>query len=233
MSLREHGFALVGLDPVPGAVASAFAEPAYGVVRLRMSWTADDDWLFLPVPSYEVPYDVPYDGADRRLEAGMAALLRRALGGPWLDVHADWLIELHRVRTVAPAGTTVPVRLPGPPDTGTGPGAGAGGGGGGFGLVAVVGRAGAGTGRVRLFGAGRAAPLLEAALGPGQGLLFDRRTVAYERHELAADPAGAVVQDLLVAHVSRPAGPEPALRRRPMLVRGPAGTVLRTRPALR
>ncbi|MFD0353577.1 hypothetical protein ACFVHW_07490 [Streptomyces sp. NPDC127110] len=229
MSLREHGFALVGLDPVPGAVTSAFAEPAYanaygyGVVRLRMSWTADDDWLFLPVPSYAVPYDVPYDGADRRLEAGMAALLRRALGGPWLDVHADWLIELHRVRTVAPAGTTVPVRLPGPPGAGEG----------GFGLVAVVGRDGAGSGRARLFGAGRAAPLLDAAPTPGQGLLFDRRTVARERHELTAGPAGPVVQDLLVAHVTRQAGPEPALRRRPMLVRGPAGTLLRTRPALR
>ncbi|MEU8431924.1 hypothetical protein AB0F18_03285 [Streptomyces sp. NPDC029216] len=223
MSLREHGFALVALDPVPGAVAAGFQEAPYRVVRLRMSWTADDDWLFLPVPSYEVPYDVPYDGADRRLEAGLAALLRRALGGPWLDVHADWLIELHLVRTVAPAGAVVPVRLPGPE----------GGGGAGFGLVAVAGRAGAGTARSRLYGAGRTGPLPEAALEPGQGLLFDRRTVAHARHELVAGPSGPVVQDLLVGHVSRPAGPEPALRRRPMLVRGPAGTLISTRPALR
>ncbi|MFF5706544.1 hypothetical protein ACFY7H_29255 [Streptomyces sp. NPDC012794] len=223
MSLREHGFAFVGLGPVPGAVAAGFREPPYRVVRLRMSWTADDDWLFLPVTSYEVPYDVPYDGADRRLEAGLAALLRRTLGGPWLDVHADWLIELHLVRTVAPAGSTVAVRLPGPPGAGAG----------GFGLVAVAGRAGAGTARSRLFGAGGAAPLLEAAPAPGQGLLFDRRAVTRERHELLAGPAGPVVQDLLVARVSRPAGPEPALRRRPMLVRGPAGTLVRTRPALR
>ncbi|MEU3725551.1 hypothetical protein [Streptomyces sp. NPDC031705] len=94
MSLREHGFALVGLGPVPGAVAVAFREPPYRVVRLRMSWTADDDWLFLPVPSYDAPYDVPYEGTERRLEAGLAALLRRALGGPWLDVHTDWLISM-------------------------------------------------------------------------------------------------------------------------------------------
>ncbi|MCX5381085.1 hypothetical protein [Streptomyces sp. NBC_00091] len=214
--------ALVGLGPVPGAVAAGFRESAHRVVRLRMSWTADDDWLFLPVPSYDVPPDVPYDGADRRLESGLAALLRRTLGGPWLDVHADWLIELHRVRTEAPPGATVPVRLPGP-------GAGACE----FALVAVVGQTGAGTARSRLFGPGRAAPLLEAAPAPGQGLLFDRRTVTHDRHELRAGPDGPVAQDLLVAHVSRPAGPEPALRHRPMLVRGPAGTLLRTRPALR
>ncbi|GLX22980.1 hypothetical protein [Streptomyces lavendulae] len=223
MSLREHGFALVALDPVPGAVAAGFREAPHRVVRLRMSWTADDDWLFLPVPSYDAPYDVPYDGADRRLEAGLAALLRRTLGGPWLDVHADWLIELYLVRTVAPAGTAVPVRLPGPSAPG----------GGGFGLVAVAGRTGSGSARARLFGAGRTAPLLEAAPVAGQGLLFDRRTVTHERHELLADPAGPVVQDLLVAHASRPGGPEPALRRRPMLVRGPAGTLITTRPALR
>lgn len=222
MSLREHGFAPVALDPVPGAVAAGFHEAPYRVVRLRMSWTADDDWLFLPVPSYEVPYDVPYDGADRRLEAGLAAVLRRTLGGPWLDVHADWLIELHLVRTVAPAGAVARVRLPGPP-----------GGGAGFGLVAVAGRAGAGTARSRLFGAGGAGPLTEAALEPGQGLLFDRRTVGHARHELVAGPGGPVVQDLLAGHLSRPAGPEPALRRRPMLVRGPAGTLISTRPALR
>ncbi|KIF04183.1 hypothetical protein PL81_20150, partial [Streptomyces sp. RSD-27] len=139
-----------------------------------------------------------------------------------LEVHADRLIELHRVRTVAPAGATVPVRLPGPvPEACE------------FALVAVVGRTGGGTGRSRLYGTGPRVPLLEAEPAPGQGLLIDRRVVAYDGHELAAGPGGPAVQDLLVAHVLRPSGPQPALRRRPMLVRGPAGTLISTRPALR
>ncbi|RKS97115.1 hypothetical protein BX286_6926 [Streptomyces sp. 3211.6] len=221
MSPREHGYALVGLDPVPGVVAAAFRDhPRPEVLRLRMSWTADDDWLFRPVLPYASP---PGDGGtDRGLAAGLSALLRRALCGPWLDVHADRLIELHRVRTVAPAGETVPVRLPGPV-----PGACE------FALVAVAGRTGGGTGRSRLYGAGPQVPLLEAELGPGQGLLFDRRVIAYDGHELRAGPDGPAVQDLLVAHVFAPSGPQPALRRRPMLVRGPAGTLITTRPALR
>lgn len=218
MSLREHGFALVGLDPVPGAVAAGFPGPPQPALRLRMSWTADDDWLFRPA----APAGAPGGAADRGLAAGLSALLRRALCGPWLDVHADRLIELHRVRTVAPAGTTVPVRLPGPvPDACE------------FALVAVVGRTGGGTGRSRLYGTGPRVPLLETEPAPGQGLLFDRRVVAYDGHELAAGPGGPAVQDLLVAHVFRPVGPQPALRRRPMLVRGPAGTLISTRPALR
>ncbi|MFD8144132.1 hypothetical protein [Streptomyces sp. NPDC059708] len=227
MSLREHGFALVALDPVPAVVAAGFSGPPGPAVRLRMSWTADDDWLFQSVPAAPPaasapPYGVPYGGTDRRLAAGLSVLLRRALGGPWLDVHADRLIELHRVRTVAPAGETVPVRLPGPV-----PGACE------FALVAVVARTGGGTGRSRLYGTGPRVPLAEADPGPGRGLLFDRRVVAYDGHELTAGPAGPAVQDLLVAHVLRPAGPQPALRRRPMLVRGPAGTLISTRPALR
>ncbi|MFF2194160.1 hypothetical protein [Streptomyces sp. NPDC058157] len=219
MSPREHGFALVGLGPVPGVVAAAFRDhPRPRALWLRMSWTADDDWLFRPV----TPYGAPDEGADRGLAAGVSALLRRALCGPWLDVHADRLIELHRVRTVAPAGETVPVRLPGPVPGGCE-----------FGLVAVAGRTGGGTGRSRLYGTGPEVPLLEAEPAPGQGLLFDRRVVAYDGHELRAGPDGPAVQDLLVAHVLRPAGPQPALRLRPMLVRGPAGTLLTTRPALR
>ncbi|MFH7600038.1 hypothetical protein WDV06_33810 [Streptomyces racemochromogenes] len=218
MSLREHGFALVGLDPVPEVVAAGFPGPRRPPLRLVMSWTADDDWLFRPAS----PYGAPDAGTDRRLAAGLGALLRRALCGSWLDVHADRLIELHGVRTVAPAGRTVPVRLPGPvPDACE------------FALVAVVGRTGGGAGRSRLYGTGPRVPLLDADPGPGQGLLIDRRVVAYEGHELAAGPAGPAVQDLLVAHVFRPVGPQPALRRRPMLVRGPAGTLISTRPALR
>ncbi|MEU8464693.1 hypothetical protein [Streptomyces sp. NPDC029003] len=221
--LREHGFAPVGLPPVPAAVTAGFRDHPYRTLRLRMSWTADDDWLFQYVPPSGAPGPVR-DLADRRLAAGLGSLLRRTLSGPWLDVHADWLISLHRVRTVAPAGTAVRVELPGPPAPDCA-----------FSLLAVLGREGDGSLRSRLYGPGGAsAPLLEAAPRPGQGLLLDRRTVTDDLHELLAGPGGPVTQDLLSAHLAPAAGPvASALRVRPMLVRGPAGTLIHTRPSLR
>ncbi|MET8755387.1 hypothetical protein ABZW32_35590 [Streptomyces sp. NPDC004667] len=225
--LREHGFAPVVLPPVPAAVTAGFRDHPYRPLRLRMSWTADDDWLFQYVP----PSGAPGPGggpvrdlADRRLAAGLGSLLRRTLSGAWLDVHADWLIGLHRIRTVAPAGTTVRVEAPEPPSPDCE-----------FTLLALLGREGAGSLRSRLYGPGGAsAPLLEAAPRPGQGLLLDRRTVTDDLHELLAGPDGPVTQDLLTAHLSPAAGPvASALRIRPMLVRGPAGTLIHTRPALR
>ncbi|MET9608523.1 hypothetical protein ABZZ17_26315 [Streptomyces sp. NPDC006512] len=228
-ALREHGFALAGLPPVPAVVAAGFGEDPGRVLRLRMSWTADDDWLFqyVPAPAAAGPANPVRDLADRRLAAGLSALLRRTLSGPWLDIHADWLIELHRIRTVAPAGAAVRVEPPGPAPAGCA-----------FTLVAVAGREGAGSLRSLLYGPGRGAPPVEAAPAPGQGVLLDRRAVVHDRHELLAGSGGPVVQDLLLAHLCPAAGPVqtapgPALRRRPMLVRGPAGTVVRTRPALR
>ncbi|MFD6878662.1 MULTISPECIES: hypothetical protein [unclassified Streptomyces] len=225
-ALREHGFALTGLPPVPAVVAAGFGDLPRPPLRLRMSWTADDDWLFQYVPAAAGPASPVRDLADRRLAAGLSALLRSTLSGPWLDIHADWLIELHRVRTVAPAGEAARVELPGRPA------------GCAFTLVAVVGRDGTGSLRSRLYAPGRVGPLVEAAPAPGQGVLVDRRAVVDDRHELLAGAAGPVVQDLLVAHLSPVSGPVeaapgPALRRRPMLVRGPAGTVVSTRPALR
>ncbi|GLV87107.1 hypothetical protein Slala03_67960 [Streptomyces lavendulae subsp. lavendulae] len=224
--LREHGFAPVVLPPVPAAVTAGFRDHPYRTLRLRMSWTADDDWLFQYVPpsGAPAPGGPVRDLADRRLAAGLGSLLRRTLSGPWLDVHADWLIGLHRIRTVAPAGTTVRVEPPEPPPADAT-----------FTLLAVLGREGAGSLRSRLYGPGGAsAPLLEAAPRPGQGLLLDRRTVTDDLHELLAGPGGPVSQDLLTAHLSPAAGPaSSALRIRPMLVRGPSGTLLHTRPALR
>ncbi|MFD8985130.1 hypothetical protein [Streptomyces sp. NPDC059564] len=226
--LREHGFAPVVLPPVPAAVTAGFRDHhPYRTLRLRMSWTADDDWLFQYVPPSgpSGPGGGPVrDLADRRLAAALGSLLRRTLSGPWLDVHADWLIGLHRTRTVAPAGATVRVELPEPPPTDSE-----------FTLVAVVAREGEGSLRSRLYGpGGSTAPLLEAAPRPGQGLLLDRRTVTDDLHELLAGPAGPVTQDLLTAHLSPAKTPmASALRGRPMLVRGPAGTLLHTRPALR
>lgn len=113
--LREHGFAPVGLPPVPAAVTAGFRDHPYRTLRLRMSWTADDDWLFQYVPPSGAsgPGGGPVrDLADRRLAAALGSLLRRTLSGPWLDVHADWLIGLHRIRTVARAGATVRVEPP-------------------------------------------------------------------------------------------------------------------------
>ncbi|MEU9031074.1 hypothetical protein AB0D46_26880 [Streptomyces sp. NPDC048383] len=228
-ALREHGFALMGLPPVPAVVAAGFGDLPRRPLRLRMSWTADDDWLFQYVPRAAPvgPASPVRDLAERRLAAGLSALLRSTLSGPWLDIHADWLIDLHRVRTVAPAGEAVRVEPPGPRPAGCA-----------FGLVAVVGREGTGSLRSRLYGPGRVGPLVEAAPAPGQGILLDRRAVVDDRHELLAGAGGPVVQDLLVAHLSGASGqveaaPGPALRRRPMLVRGPTGTVVHTRPALR
>ncbi|MEV7727389.1 hypothetical protein AB0P15_21975 [Streptomyces sp. NPDC087917] len=227
--LRAHGFALVGLPPVPAPVADGFREAPGRTLGLRMSWTADDDWLFQYVPPYEAggPALAVRDLAERRLAGALGALLRRTLSGSWLDIHADWLIELDRVRAVAPSGAAVRVGPPGPGPVGCA-----------FTLVAVLARQGDGALSSRLYGAGRAEPLLRAAPLPGQGLLSDRRTVVEERHELRAGPAGPLVQDLLFARLSPVSGPVEAapgaaLRRRPMLVRGPSGTVVRTRPALR
>lgn len=137
--LREHGFAPVGLPPVPAAVTAGFRDHPYRTLRLRMSWTADDDWLFQYVPPSGAsgpggpvgPVGPVRDLADRRLAGALGSLLRRTLSGPWLDVHADWLIGLHRVRTVAPAGATVRVELPEPPAPDCA-----------FTLVAVLGREG-------------------------------------------------------------------------------------------
>jgi hypothetical protein len=225
--LREHGFAPVGLPPVPAVVTAGFRDHPYRTLRLRMSWTADDDWLFQYVPPSGAsgpggPVGPVRDLADRRLAAALGSLLRRTLSGPWLDVHADWLIGLHRVRTVAQAGATVRVELPEPPAPDCV-----------FTLVAVLRREGEGDLHSRLHGPG-GAQLLEATPDPGQGLLLDRRSVPHDHHELRAGPGGPVTQDLLTAHLSPAAAPmASALRGRPMLVRGPAGTLLHTRPALR
>ncbi|MEU3605695.1 hypothetical protein AB0E83_09610 [Streptomyces sp. NPDC035033] len=226
MSPRQRGFALVTLPPVPEAVAAGFgalprtapAAPAAPAapgppagegppalppgrpagthrspgLRLRMSWTADDDWLFRPLPRR------PADGAERRLTAALSGLLRRALSDPWLGVHEDWLISLHHVRTVAPAGRTVRVHLPGPrPEPCP------------YKLVAVVGGNGTGACHTRLYAPGRTAPLAEVRLGPGQGLLMDRHTVTLDAHELTAAATGPAVRDLLTASVSRWTGPPP------------------------
>ncbi|THA22689.1 hypothetical protein E6R18_33175 [Streptomyces sp. A1277] len=146
-----------------------------------MSWTADDDWLFRPLPQ-------PADNAGRRLTTALSGLLRQALSDPWLGIHEDWLISLHHVRTVVPAGRTLRVHLPGPrPDSCP------------YKLVAVVG--GSGTGRTQLYGPGRTAPLAEVRLGPGQGLLMDRHAVTLDAHELTADATGPAVQDLITASV--------------------------------
>lgn len=220
--LREHGFAPVVLPPVPAAVTAGFRDHPYRTLRLRMSWTADDDWLFQYVPpsGAPAPGGPVRDLADRRLAAGLGSLLRRTLSGPWLDVHADWLIALHRIRTVAPAGTTIRLAPPQPPPPDCE-----------FTLLALLDREGEGSLRSRLHGPAGAS---ELAPRPGQGLLLDRRTITTDRHDLLAGPGGPVTQDLLTAHLS-PATDPPAsaLRIRPMLVRGPAGTLIHTRPALR
>ncbi|MFJ4319855.1 hypothetical protein ACIP46_31885 [Streptomyces lavendulae] len=220
--LREHGFAPVVLPPVPAAVTAGFRDHPYRTLRLRMSWTADDDWLFQYVPpsGAPAPGGPVRDLADRRLAAGLGSLLRGTLSGPWLDVHADWLIALHRIRTVAPAGTTVRLAPPDPPSPDCE-----------FTLLALLDREGEGSLRSRLHGPAGAS---ETALRPGQGLLLDRRTVTDDLHELLAGPGGPVTQDLLTARLSPASGPPAsALRIRPMLVRGPTGTLLHTRPALR
>ncbi|GLX40591.1 hypothetical protein Sros01_66640 [Streptomyces roseochromogenus] len=220
--LREHGFAPVVLPPVPAAVTAGFRDHPYRTLRLRMSWTADDDWLFQYVPpsGAPAPGGPVRDLADRRLAAGLGSLLRRTLSGPWLDVHADWLITLHRTRAAAPAGTTIRVDQPQPISSECE-----------FTLLALLGREGEGSLRSRLHGP---AGTSETALRPGQGLLLDRRTVTDDLHELLAGPGGPVTQDLLTAHLSPAADPPAsALRIRPMLVRGPTGTLLHTRPALR
>jgi hypothetical protein len=208
MALLRSGFTLVSLPPVPEAVSAVFGglsptvstAPRNGrlrMLRLRMSWTADDDWLFESLPPG--PGGAP---ADRRLVVGVSGLLRRALGGPWLGIDDDWLIDLHWVRAVAPTRSVVQVRVPGPrPESCT------------FKLVAVAGCRGGGVSRSRLFGPARPGPLADVALTEGQGVLMDRLAVTEDAHDLIAGADGPGVLDLVAASISRCA-PAPAMAHR-------------------
>jgi hypothetical protein len=220
--VHDGEFALIDVPPVPvelmdvcqrgpDAGGTGCAGGCLCTHQVRMSWTADDDWFFEVVGAQaavgtkvvvgagavggRTPVG-PGAAAGRRLSAGLVPLLRRSLGTVWLDVFADWLVDVHRIRTVAPAGSTARVELPPAARIGAQEGE--------FMLLTVIRRLGATGGGARLLRPGEPAPCWERTLGPGRVLLFDRRAFTLETPALcAADDREPAVQDLLVGVVSR------------------------------
>lgn len=199
MSVSDQGFTVVGLSPISPAILDSFhgcatAERADGVtwhrraLRFRLSWTADDDWF----------YELVDAGAEQRGsvvrfgDVDFTPLLRAALGHVWLDVSADWLIELTQVRAVVPARRCGPALPPGQRVGGAE-----------VVMVAVAGRDGLAGGEVRLCVAGRPEPHWRDTIAPGQAVLITRPDLTCV---LEAGPAlgdGGGVQDTLVITMSR------------------------------
>ncbi|WP_055494234.1 2OG-Fe dioxygenase family protein [Streptomyces sp. TP-A0356] len=195
MPLPEPGFVLVDLPPVPAALLDSYGDlPSAdgsghrGPFRVSMSWTADDDWFF------EVDGARATAGrraaAARPFASGLTTLLRRLLGGPWLDVSADWHIDTHQLRTVVAPGAPVRVSLPRLDGCE-------------LLLFAVVRQEGVAGGGPRLVRTGEPEPCREVEPPPVRALLADCRAVTQGLCELRATGPLPGVQDLLVGLVSR------------------------------
>ena len=197
--MSDQGFTVVDLPPISPAILDSFhgcalVEQAGQVtwsrraLRFHITWTADDDWFFELVGT----------GTERRRsvvrfrDIDFTPLLRAALGHVWLDVSADWLIELNQVRTVVPAQRSGPA-LPLGRRTG----------GAEVVMIAVARRHGLAGGTARLSAPGEPETRWQAPIAPGQALLITRADLTYALDAGHAFDDGGGTQDTLVITMSR------------------------------
>jgi hypothetical protein len=191
----DRGFAVVDIGPVSARVLATYRDCPLWMrsdgltyhrrsVQLRISWTADDDW------------HTEVTAADRRAGMEVGAVVLRGLRSVWLDLTADWRIDVDQVRTRVAARARGPV-----------------------GVVpvwarrrellmlAVLDRDGAEGGGVTLCHADGATPAWHGVLRPGQALVVRDRGLLPALHELTGpdDRAGHV--DMVVGALSRWAHP--------------------------
>jgi len=208
MAVRDQRFTVVDLPPICPAVLDSFHGCAtvrrtgevtwyHRALRFHLTWTADDDWF----------YELAGAGVERRGsvvrfgDVDFTYLLRAALGHLWLDVSADWLVELNQVRTEVAGGGSGPVL---PPGRWTG--------GPEVVMIAVARRQGLTGGEIRLHTPGEPETRRQAAVAPGQAMLMTGPDLAYDLGTAHAVDDGEGSQDTLVITVSRSVARRGALR---------------------
>jgi hypothetical protein len=198
MAVADQGFTVVDLPPISPAVLDSFHGCAtversgtvtwyHRALRFRLTWTADDDWF----------YELAGVRAERRgsvvryRDIDFTYLLRAALGHMWLDVSADWLIELNQIRTEVTVGGSGPVLPPGRRTGGAE-----------VTMIAVARRHGLAVGGVRLYAPGQPGTCRQAGIAPGQAMLITRPDLTYALGAAHAVDDSGGLQDTLVITVS-------------------------------
>lgn len=206
MAVADQGFTVVDLPPISPAVLESFHGCAtvertgtvtwyHRALRFHLTWTADDDWF------YELAGPPRRGSVVRFRDVDFTYLLRAVLGHLWLDVSADWLIELNQIRTEVTAGGSGPVLPPGRRAGGAE-----------MVMIAVARREGLAGGGVRLHAPGEQKTGRRAAIAPGQAMLITRPGLTCDLDTGHAVEDGGGSQDTLVIAVSRAVARRTTLR---------------------
>jgi hypothetical protein len=210
MPLNDQGFAIIDLPLVPQAVLDSYDEcpldPYMGNLtrykrfsQYRLTWTADDDWLFEKLPHRDYTAFKkfnPVGGGMRRpyepIQVDFTSLIRAGVHGLGLDTSEDWQINVHQNRTVATPDKPGQLTPEGVHQDGHE-----------FVMIAVLRRNSVSGGETRLWNPGASEPFWRGVLQPGQAVLLDDRAISHDVTDVLPEDGKPGHRDIFITAFSR------------------------------
>jgi len=210
MPLGPQGFAIIDLPAIPQAILDSYERCPLDeymgnltrykrFAQYRLSWTADDDWLFelLAHRDYTAFKRFnPVGGGIRRkyepIEVDFTPFIRAGIHGFGLDTSEDWQINVHQNRSIANLEKNGQLTPEGVHHDGHE-----------FVMIAILRRNSVAGGETRLWNPGESEPFWRGTLPPGKAVLLDDRAIAHDVTDIEPENGRPGHRDILITAFSR------------------------------